>query len=88
MSFVDGVQVTGTFPIANGRLGTANLHVEGSQAAQGVVRIGASAIVSGTLGGRAFNVNITNVKLASVGPLPSRLGLDVRFPKPALANIR
>lgn len=89
LSFVGGVQITGSFPIVDGRLQAANLHVEGSQAARGIVRIGASAHVTGTLGGRHFDVDLAKVKLASAGsPSKSWPALNVRFRQPALARIR
>jgi pimeloyl-ACP methyl ester carboxylesterase len=86
MSFVTGVQISGTFPISDGHLDTGDLHVEGPRAARGTVRIGATPIVSGTLAGRPFSVNITNAKLSSLGTLRPRPGLNVRFPDPSLAH--
>jgi pimeloyl-ACP methyl ester carboxylesterase len=89
LSVVGGVQITGSFPVVDGRLQAADLRVEGSQAARGIVRIGASAHVSGTLGGRRFDVDLAKVKLASAGaPSASWPALDVRFRAPALAHIR
>ncbi len=64
LSFVSGVQITGTFPIQAGHLLATDLHVEGSQSAAGIVRIGGGAHVSGTLGGRRFDVDLAKVKLA------------------------
>ena len=64
LSFVSGVQLTGSFPIKDGHLLATNLRVEGSQAARGTIRVGASAHVSGTLGGRRFDVDLAKVKLA------------------------
>jgi pimeloyl-ACP methyl ester carboxylesterase len=89
LSFVSGVQITGTFPIERGHLRPTNLHVEGSQAARGTVRVGASARVSGTLGGLRFDVNLANVRLAGAGAGTSlvRPELDLRFPAPSLAHI-
>lgn len=88
LSFVNGVEITGTFPVKNGHLRATNLSVEGSQAARGTVRIGASTHVSGTLGGLRFDVSLAKVKLASAGtstPL-RQTRLDLRFPAPSLAN--
>ncbi|MGA9875320.1 MAG: alpha/beta fold hydrolase [Solirubrobacteraceae bacterium] len=65
LSFVNGVQISGTFLIQSGRLQATNLHVEGSQAARGLVRIGGGAHVTGTLGGHRFDVDLAKVKLAS-----------------------
>jgi pimeloyl-ACP methyl ester carboxylesterase len=88
-SFVNGVQISGTFPVKNGHLRPTDLYVEGSQAARGTVRVGASARVSGTLGGRRFSVSLAKVRLASVGATsfdgwPLRVG----FREPALARLR
>ncbi len=90
MSFVGGVQITGSFPVVNGHLRPTDLRVEGSRAARGTVRVGAGSHVSGTLGGRHFDVSLAKVKLASAGhsaPL-SPPGLDLRFPAPTLARLR
>jgi hypothetical protein len=89
LSFVSGVQLTGTFAVQNGHLRPADIQVEGSQAARGTVRIGASSRVSGTLGGLRFSVNLAKVKLASAGagiPL-RRLGFHLNFPAPRLAHL-
>ncbi len=84
MSFVNGVQMTGGFPIQNGHLSAADLSVEGSRAASGTVRIGASTSVSGTLGGQRFDVGLAKVKLARTGATsPTRWAdppLNLRFP--------
>jgi pimeloyl-ACP methyl ester carboxylesterase len=90
MSFVGGVQITGSFPVVNGHLRPADLSVEGSRAARGTVRVGTGSHVSGTLGGRHFNVSLAKVKLASAGKSTqlSLPGLDLRFPAPPLARLR
>jgi pimeloyl-ACP methyl ester carboxylesterase len=90
LSFVSGVQITGVFPVVNGRLRATDLLVEGSQAARGTVRVGASAHVSGTLGGHRFDVSLAKVKLASAAgrTSPTRFGLDLHFSAPALARLR
>jgi pimeloyl-ACP methyl ester carboxylesterase len=88
LSFVGGVQLTGAFAIEKGHLRPADIQVEGSQAARGTVRIGASSRVSGTLGGSRFSVSLAKVRLASVGARAAtlRLGFDLRFPAPGLAH--
>lgn len=90
LSFVTGVQLTGTFAIADGRLARSTVRVQGSQAARGTIQIGASPRVTGVLGGVRVNVDLRKVKLARAGqpreaiaPAPS-----VRFPQPALARVR
>lgn len=91
LSFVGGVQLTGSFPIKNGRLLATSLHVEGSQAARGTIRIGASAHVSGTLGGRRFDVDLAKVKLARAATDDTKTSwpaMSLSFPAPALAHVR
>jgi pimeloyl-ACP methyl ester carboxylesterase len=91
LSFVGGVQLTGSFPIKDGHLLSTNLRVEGSQAARGTLRVGASAHVSGTLGGRRFDVDLTKVKLARAGTEDSQTSwpaINLGFPTPALARTR
>jgi pimeloyl-ACP methyl ester carboxylesterase len=65
-SFVPGVELTATFPIARGRLRTSSVRVGGRLAAHGSVRIG-QPIVTGALGGHSFRVNLARVRLASAG---------------------
>jgi hypothetical protein len=91
LSFVGGVQLSGSFPIKDGHLLATNLRVEGSQAARGTIRVGASAHVSGTLGGRRFDVNLAKVKLARAATdnaPTSWPALNLSFPAPALARAR
>ncbi len=98
LSFVGGVGLSGSFPVKDGHLQSTELRVEGSQAARGTIRIGASAQVSGTLGGHHFDVDLAKVKLAraatasdSAQAWPSDNaqtwpGLNLSFPAPALAH--
>jgi pimeloyl-ACP methyl ester carboxylesterase len=89
LSFVGGVQLSGSFPIKDGHLLAANLRIEGSQAARGTIRIGASAHVSGTLGGRRFDVDLAKVKLARLGTDDAQTSwpaMNLSFPAPALAR--
>ncbi len=94
LAFVGGVRLTGTFAVEHGRLRPADIAVEGSQAAQGTVRIGSSARVSGALGGVRFNISLAKVRLASAAASPSAGAsagpspLRLRFPQPALARLR
>jgi pimeloyl-ACP methyl ester carboxylesterase len=98
LSLVGGVRLTGTFTVEHGRLRPAEIAVEGSQAAQGTVRIGSSTRVSGALGGVRFSVSLAKVRLAStstgmgnVGTSPGNVGtspLGFLFPEPALARLR
>jgi hypothetical protein len=93
LSFVGGVRITGSFPVVHGHLRPAELRVEGPGAATGTVRVGGGTRVSGTLGGRRFDVSLAKVKLARAGTGPSTtalsgLPLDQRLPVPALARAR
>jgi pimeloyl-ACP methyl ester carboxylesterase len=86
-SFVPGVQISGTFTIVSGRLRPANLHVEGSLAARGSVRVGAPKI-TGTLGGHHFSVAIAKVRLSRASaPAASAMPLTAPFPEPGLARL-
>jgi hypothetical protein len=90
LSFVSGVQLTGSFPIKDGHLLAATLRIEGPQAARGTIRIGTSAHVSGTLGGRSFDVDLAKVKLARAGTSEAHRSwpaMNLNFPTPALAHI-
>jgi len=93
-TFVPGVQLTGTFPVRNGQLQAATVHVSGTTGAPGSVRLGGSDTASGTLDGRRFDVNIAKVKLARTGDGDGGAGAGewptgkVSFPLPGLARIR
>jgi pimeloyl-ACP methyl ester carboxylesterase len=86
LSFVPGVQVSGTFTIVRGRLRPADLRVEGTLAARGSVRVGAPK-VTGTLGGRHFSVALAKVRLSRTGAART-MPLTLRFARPALAGLR
>jgi len=87
-SFVAGVELSGLFPIVNGELQTASIRISGAAAAQGTVRIGSSPRVSGTLGGRRFDLNLATLKLSRAGT--SRPGAwpshPVALPEPGLVE--
>ncbi len=88
LSFVPGVQLTGTFTISGGRLRPSDVRVGGALAARGRVRLGGPT-VSGTLGGRRFAVELSKVRLASAtAPLAPGSLLSLAFPRPALARLR
>jgi len=65
-SFVPGVELSGRFPIRNGRLQAAAIRISGADAARGTVRIGPGTHVTGILAGRRFNVSIAKVRLSRV----------------------
>ncbi|HEX4482490.1 MAG TPA: alpha/beta hydrolase [Solirubrobacteraceae bacterium] len=66
-SFVNGVALNGTFPVKNHELQPATIRISGTTAAAGMVRLSADKRVSGTLGGKRFNVSLAKVKLSSAG---------------------
>jgi pimeloyl-ACP methyl ester carboxylesterase len=66
-SFVPGVQLSGTFPVKKGVLQTTNLRISGSTASGGTVHVGTGKQVTGTLGGKRFDVNVSKVKLSRTG---------------------
>jgi pimeloyl-ACP methyl ester carboxylesterase len=69
LSFVPGVDLTGSFPVRNGQLQAATITISGASAAAGSVRLGSgSAQVTGILGGRSFDVNIAKVRLSRAHP--------------------
>jgi pimeloyl-ACP methyl ester carboxylesterase len=66
-SFVPGVQISGSFPIRNGKLQPATVSVLGANAAHGSVRLAAGERVAGTLGDRRFDLNVARAKLSLGG---------------------
>jgi pimeloyl-ACP methyl ester carboxylesterase len=89
LSFVSGVRLSGVFPVKEGQLQTATIHISGPAAASGAVRIGSSKTVSGTLGGRRFDVSIAKVRLARAGSGDGEWPTGrVTFPLPGLAHVR
>jgi hypothetical protein len=88
LSFVPGVELTGSFPIAKGKLQATDVRVEGSRAARGSLRIG-GPLVTGTLGGRRVRVELAKVRIAAAGRSAAPAGtLDLHFPLPGLAGVR
>lgn len=95
LSFVPGVELSATFPIAKGQLRAAIVRVQGTRAARGSVKIG-SPVVTGTLGSDRFRVDIAKVRLAATAELASptsRLSfatpwLSFDFPLPGLIGRR
>jgi pimeloyl-ACP methyl ester carboxylesterase len=66
-TFVPGVELSGTFPVKSGQLQTTTLRITGATAADGTVRVGSGKQVTGTLGGKRFDINIAKVKLSRAG---------------------
>jgi pimeloyl-ACP methyl ester carboxylesterase len=92
-SLVPGVQLSGTFPVKKGQLQTTTLRISGSTAASGTVRVGSGEHVSGTLGGKHFDMNIAKVKLSRAVSRASTGDAEwpaaaVAFPLPGLAHLR
>jgi len=59
LSFVPGVRLSGTFPVKRGRLLTSTISIGGAKAASGEISLGSSSRrVSGTLGGRSFDLSL------------------------------
>lgn len=88
-SFVKGVALSGTFPVKNHELQPATIRISGASAASGTVRLSADKRVSGTLGGKRFDVSLAKVKLSSIGSAagewPARV---VELPLPGLVAER
>jgi pimeloyl-ACP methyl ester carboxylesterase len=63
-SFVGGVELDGVFPVREGQLQPATIAISGAQASRGKVTFSLSKRVSGTLGGRRFDVSLATVKLS------------------------
>jgi pimeloyl-ACP methyl ester carboxylesterase len=79
-SFVSGVKLSGTFPVKNGELQPATIRVYGAAASPGTVSFGSGKRLTGTLGGKRFDVSLAKVKLARAhlaGEWPARV---VAFP--------
>jgi pimeloyl-ACP methyl ester carboxylesterase len=87
-SFVSGVALSGTFPVKNHELQPATIRISGAAAARGTVRLSANKRVSGTLGGRRFNVSLAKVRLSSVGGGDEWRSPRVHFPLPGLVEQR
>jgi pimeloyl-ACP methyl ester carboxylesterase len=88
-TFVPGVQLSGTFPVSKGRLQSATLRISGASAASGTVRVGSGKQVTGSLGGKHFDVNIAKVRLSRASSSPGEWpSAPVAFPLAALAGLR
>jgi pimeloyl-ACP methyl ester carboxylesterase len=91
LTFIPGVELSGTFPVKNGQLQTTTLRITGSSAAHGTVRVGSGEQATGTLGGKRFNVNIAKVKLSRAGASASEAewsSTPLAFPLPQLSRLR
>jgi pimeloyl-ACP methyl ester carboxylesterase len=88
-TFIPGVELSGTFPVRKGQLQTATVRITGTSAANGTVRVGAGKQVTGTLGGKRFNVNVAKVKLSRAGANEAEWpSAPIAFPLGKLARLR
>jgi pimeloyl-ACP methyl ester carboxylesterase len=93
-TFVPGVELSGTFPVSKGQLQTTTLRISGATAANGTVRVGSGKLVTGTLGGKRFSINVAKVKLsrANAGgeewPVAGSWAAGPAFPVPELSRLR
>ncbi|HTZ85062.1 MAG TPA: alpha/beta hydrolase [Solirubrobacteraceae bacterium] len=85
-SFVSGVGLSGTFPVKDHELQPATIRISGGSAAPGSVRLSADKRVSGTLGGKRFNVSLARVKLSSTGQTGGEWPAHADFPLPGLVG--
>ena len=87
-SFVKGVRLSGVFPVKNGELQPATIRVYGAEASPGTIRFGSGKRLTGTLGGRRFNLSLARIKLSRAsggGEWPSH---PVAFPLAGLVEQR
>jgi hypothetical protein len=92
-TFVPGVELSGTFPVSKGQLQTATLRISGATAAGGTVRVGSGKLVTGTLGGKRFKIDVAKVKLSRAGTGTDASEAEwsstpLAFPLPRLSRLR
>jgi pimeloyl-ACP methyl ester carboxylesterase len=85
-SFVNGVALSGTFPVRNHELQPATIRISGSAGSQGTVHLSANKRVTGTLGGRRFSVSLAKVKLSRVGSAGGWPSRPLQLPLPGLVH--
>ncbi|MFI4990082.1 MAG: alpha/beta fold hydrolase [Solirubrobacterales bacterium] len=85
-SFVAGVKLSGTFPVSNHELQPATIRISGAGAAQGSVRLSSNKHVTGTLGGKRFNVSLARVRLSRAGGSEAEWPSRAHFPLPGLVR--
>jgi pimeloyl-ACP methyl ester carboxylesterase len=85
-AFISGVALSGTFPVRDHELQPATIRISGASGVSGVVRLAANKRVSGRLGGRRFNLSLSNVTLSRTGPLPHWPLRPLLLPRPGLAR--
>jgi pimeloyl-ACP methyl ester carboxylesterase len=95
LTFVPGVQLSGTLPASGGKLQAIVVHISGSQAAHGTVAILSGRRAAGELGGRRFVLGTSRARLSRAAPAARGAGeafgelfaAPPRMPLPALARI-
>ncbi len=85
-SFVSGVALSGTFPVRNHELQPATIRISGAAGVPGTVRLAANKRVTGTLGGKRFNVSLTKVRLSRAGGAGAWPSRPLLSPLPGLAR--
>jgi pimeloyl-ACP methyl ester carboxylesterase len=91
LTFVPGVQLSGSLPTSRGQIHSITVRIEGSAAAHGTVTIASGQRATGALGGVRFDVSIANARLSRRRPAVTSLAwppVPVHFPLPALARLR
>jgi pimeloyl-ACP methyl ester carboxylesterase len=86
LSFVAGVELSGTFPVKNGTLQSATIRISGANASPGTVRLGSGTRVTGTLGGKRFDVNLAKIRLSRAGGVEGWPARPLAFPLPGLVE--
>jgi len=90
-SFVSGVALSGSFPVKNHQLQPATIRISGASAARGTVRLSTNKRVTGTLGGKRFDVRLATVKLSRAGGASGASGGEwparIAFPLPGWSQI-
>jgi pimeloyl-ACP methyl ester carboxylesterase len=87
-SFVSGVGLTGTFAVKNHELQPATIRIGGANAARGTVTLSADKRVSGTLGGKRFNLSLAKIKISRTGATGEWPTRATDFPLPGLVAER
>jgi pimeloyl-ACP methyl ester carboxylesterase len=88
LSFVAGVELSGTFPVKNGTLQSATIRISGANASPGTVRLGSGTRVTGTLGGKRFDVNLAKIRLSRAGGVGGWPPRPLLFPLPGLVEAK
>jgi pimeloyl-ACP methyl ester carboxylesterase len=91
-TFVPGVQLSGTLPVAGSRIQEIKVQISGPSASHGLVVIDSHLRASGDLGGRRFNLSAAKARLSRADGAAGFTSLGEispppRFPLPALAQL-